>query len=109
MLWGGMPRAVSSSDEEILSYLSTKIKKKKALKETELQYTGAMTSLTCLKYSAKTHLLVALLILLLLGNNSVKVTETTDVQTPIPPSPALRKIPSNDNLSRVALKTHPST
>lgn len=72
-----------------------------------------MTSLICLEYSAKKHicllLQVPLLILLLLGNNSVKVTETTDVQTPIPPSPTLRKVPFHDNLSRVAFKPHPST
>lgn len=57
MLWGRMPRAVTSLAEEILSHISIKIKIKKALKETELQHTAAMTSLICLEYSAKTHLL----------------------------------------------------
>lgn len=112
MLWGRMPRAVRSSAEEIQCHISIKIKKKKiALKEAELQHTAAMTSLICLEESAKTHFASCCKFHFWfdLGNDSVKVTETTGVQTPIPPSPALSKVQSNDDLPRVAFQTHPST
>lgn len=57
MSWGKMPRAVRFLAEETLSCIHIK-EEKNTLKETELHYTRAVALLICLKYSAKTYLLV---------------------------------------------------